>query len=279
MRSMLGAASIVLLALALVSCDTTQPLTLDQQTFELQMTAFGAQTGIFDVYDGYEDSDLDGQPDDTNDDGQPDFFLHCLNRTFAPFAGNPTSVPWGFTIVITILRAGEITPEQITSTAAATGPELSVSEYDTTLVIPGGVPAAPAPITIGTRTFRFMNGRILSVANRDVMAATTSPLVELDPATYGTKGSGRCSTFDPGPTLIDSATSSVYPRPITLRKGDTLTVEAFVSPDPTPGLTVTNPPAPGLSAQLKLGGSAVVVRGEIAEPTPGSGLRFSYTSR
>ena len=279
MRSMLGAASIVLLALALVSCDTTQPLTLEQQTFELQFLATGAQTGIFDVYDGFEDSNLDGQPDDTDGDGQPDFFLHCLNRTFAPFSAGGTSVPWGYTVLITILRAGETTPEQITSTAASTDPALSLSEYDTTLLIPGGVPAAPAPITIGTRTFRFMNGRILSEANRDVMAATTSPLVELDPATYGTKGSGRCSTFDPGPTLVDSTTSNVYPRQITLRKGDTLTVEAFVSPEATPGLTVTNPPAPGLGAQLKLAGSQVVVRGEIAEPTPGSGLRFSYTTR
>ena len=279
MRSMLGAASIVLLALALVSCDTTQPLTLEQQTFELQVLATGAQTGVFDVFDGFEDTNADGQPDDTNGDGQPDFFLHCLTRQFSPFTGNPTSVPWGYTVSITILRAGETTPERITSTAAASAADLSVSEYDTTLHIDGGVPAAPTPIAVGTRLFRFQNGRILSEANREVMAATTSPLVELLPAVFGAKGSGRCSTFDPGPTLVDSSTSSVYPRPITLQKGDTLTVEAMVSPDATPGLTVFNRPAPGLAASLKRAGAAGQGRGAIAEATPGGGLRFSYTSR
>ena len=276
MRSMLGVASIVLLALAVASCDTTEPLSLDQQTLELQVLATGGQAGVFDVFDGYEDTNLDGQPDDTNGDGQPDFFLHCLNRPFAPFTSNPSSVPWGYTVSITILRAGETTAERITSSGAATDPASSVSEYDTTVLIAGAVRPTPDPIAIGTRTFRFTNGRILSETRREVMAATTSPLVMIDPATYGQKGEGRCSTFDPGPTLVDSTTSSTYPRRIVLRKGDTVTVEAAISSSPTPGLPVLNP---RLAASLTLEGTPVVVRGSTAEATPGGGLRFSYTSR
>lgn len=291
MRSMLGVASILLLVLALASCDTTQPLQLDQQTLELQILATGAQTREFVVYDGFEDSNLDGQPDDTDGDGQPDFFLHCLTRMTnpqpptlpMPETGNPNSVPWNYTVSITILRAGETVPERITSTGSGEDPLFSVTEYDSASIF-GSVQALPPvaifdPMTTTLRTFRFQNGRLFSEARREIMAATTSPLVELDPATYGAKGQGRCSTFDPGPSIIDSGTSSAYPRQIILRKGDTVTIEALASPTATPGLTVLNPPQPALAASLKLQGSELLVRGATNETTPGGGLRFSYTSR
>jgi hypothetical protein len=279
MRSVVGMVGALLLALAALSCDTTQPLLLDQQTFELQILATGVQTTIFNVYDGFEDANGDGQADDTNGDGQPDFFLHCLTRTQDPTTSAPSSVPWGYTVSITILRAGETEPETITSTDAASDPSFSVAEYDTTASTLGVVPPAPAPVTVMGRMFRFTNGRILSQARRDVLSQTTSPLVELDPGTYGTVGQGRCSTFYPGPTLVDSATSSAYPRTIMLRKGDTVTITAALSTTPPPGIPVLNPPAPSLASTFTLHGAGLDVRGSTTESTPGGGFRFSYSTR
>ena len=264
------------------SCDTTQPLQLEQQTFELAFTAFGVQTLNYNVYDGFEDSNGDGLADDTNGDGAPDFFRHCLTRD--PNAQqarvNTASVPWGFSVLITILRAGQTEPERITSSAATTDPSFSVTTYDSSNSPLAAVPPAPSPVTIQGRTFRFQNGRILSSARREVVSQTTSPLIELDPGTYGAVGSGRCSAFDPGPSVVDRGTSSTYPRQIVLRKGDTVTIEAFVSPTPTPGIVVFNPlSAPGLAATFTLDGTPMTVRGSIAETSPGDGLRFAYTTQ
>jgi len=279
MRSIIGMAGAALLALVTLSCDTTQPLLLDQQTFSLQMAATGGLVGVFNVWNGYEDSNGDGQPDDTDGDGQPDFFLHCLTRTQTPTTQNVTSVPWGYTVSISVLRAGETEAELYTSPAAATDASNSLAEFDTTQSIFGTVPPAPAPVTIAGRTFRFSNGRILTRVRREVMEQTTSPLVELAPGTYGTIGQGRCSTSYPGPPRVDGSTSTDYPRPIVLGKGDTVTVEAKVTQTPTPGVTLLGAQTPSLAATFTLQNQPVGIRGTTAELTPGQGFRFSYTTR
>jgi len=282
MRSIIALGAGVMAAFLTSSCDTTQPLQLDQQTFELTFSTFGASTVNYNVYDGFEDANGDMLPDDTNGDGSPDFFRHCLTR--APDSGNthisnPSSIPWGFTLSISILREGQTVPEVITSSASATDPSLSVATYDTSGAPLGGVPPAPAPVTVQGRTFRFTNGRILSRARREVVAQTTSPLIELAPGTYGSPGSGRCSTFDPGPAVADAATSTTYPRQVVLRKGDTVTIEAFVSPTANPGIPI-NVSSPALSSTFSLAGTPMVVRGTTSEQGgPGSGFRFSYTTR
>ena len=283
MRPTIALVAVATAAFLTCSCDTTQPLQLDEQTFQLTFAAVGAQSFNFNVYDGFEDANGDAQPDDTNGDGTPDLFLHCLTRnpdSLNSHLSNPASIPWGYTVSISILRAGETVPELVTSTASATDPGFSVTTYDTSNAPLGAVPPAPSPVTVQGRTFQFRNGRILSQTRREVVAQTTSPLIELDPGTYGAVGSGRCSSFDPGPAIVDRGTSSVYPRQIVLGKGDTVTIQAFVSPIPTPGIIVRNPlSAPSLSSSFTLNGQPMVVRGEIAETSRGSGLRFSYTTQ
>ena len=281
MRPTIALVALAAAALLTSSCDTTQPLQLEEQTFLLSFAGTDV-VGIrnFDVFDAYEDNNGDSQPDDTNGDGTPDIFLHCLTRdpNRQNAFSNPASVPWGYSVVISILRAGQTVPERITSSAAASDASFSLTDYDPRGPQLGAVDAAPAPVTINNRTFGFRNGRVLSSVRRDIMAQTTSPLVELAPNTYGAIGSGRCSAFDPGPSVVDRATSADYPRHIVLRKGDTVTIEAFMSPTPTPGIVVPNPPAPGLSATFTLNGTPMVVRGSTSEAGPGNGLRFAYTT-
>jgi hypothetical protein len=288
MRSIYGMAGIILLVALTGSCDTTQPLLLEEQLFVLKVRAPGAQTNLFDVYDGFEDSDNDGNPDDVDGDGNPDFFLFCLFRTLTPpgpppGVSNPTSVPFGYTIEISILREGETESELIVTPAAVSDPDVNLTEYDLTATIFG--PVLPlSPITIdtptGTHIFKFINGRILSEAQRDVMASTSNPLAILQPGPYANKGEGLCSIFDPGDPRIDGGATGPYPYEIVLGKGDTVTVSARRAVSAPLGLTIRNPPAPSLSASFTLGGSEVIVRGTKASGSgPGEGFSFSYTSR
>ena len=279
MRTISGLACILLLALISLSCDTTQPLLLEQQGFELSLRATGTIVRLMDVYTGFEDNDGDGQPD-----GDP--FLFCLWRFTVNDNGDvvidtrgPTSVPWGYTIEVSVLAAGTTDPQLIVSEQAVLDSDVNLSEYDTTDSIFGPVPGLP-PITIDGRTFKFTNGTIQTEAKQSVMASTTNPLAELDPANYGTKGGGVCSDFYPGSPGIDRLSGAINPFPITLKKGDTLIVGARRAVDGPIGLGVQNPPAPGLSSTFTLDGIAVNVRGtKSSDLGPGEGFNFSYTSR
>jgi hypothetical protein len=112
------------------------------------------------------------------------------------------------------------------------------------------------------------------------MASTSNPLSTLDPATYGTKGKGLCSVFYPGPPGLDRDAGAAYPFPITLHKGDTVTVGARRAVDGPEGLDIQNPPGPSISATFTLDGTGVNVRGTTSsEPGPGEGFTFSYTTR
>ena len=103
MRSICRMAGVAVLSALAFGCDTSQPLQIDEQTFELSFSAPGAQITRFNVYDGFEDSDGDMMADDVDGDGQPDFFLFC--RTASGPAANPSSIPFGYTLQITLLRA------------------------------------------------------------------------------------------------------------------------------------------------------------------------------
>lgn len=277
MRSICRMAGVAVLCALAFGCDTSQPLQIDEQTFELSFSAPGAQLARFNVYDGFEDSDGDMMPDDVDGDGQPDFFLFC--RTATGPAANPSSIPFGYTLQITILRADSTTPEQINSSTSLVLEEKNLTDYDMNPPELTGVPPQ-SPIPIGQRTFRFENPRRLSAANRAVMMATTNPVSTADPGTYGAVGSGRCSSNDPGPSAIDLDSTLPYPLSITLNKGDTLTVKARRGTGPPAGLTVLNAPAPGLSASLTLNGRPVATRGtQSAALGPAEGLAFSFTSR
>jgi len=269
-------ACILVLAVISLSCDTTQPLVLEEQHFEFSMRATGTIVRLMNVYVGFEDNDGDGEPDG-------DEFLFCLwrrnNVTGDIETRGPTSVPWWYTVEISVLSAGATDAELVVTQQAVLDAETNLSEYDQTTSIFG--PVFPlAPITIEDRTFKFKNGMIFTEAKHEVMASTTNPLAVLDPATYDIKGEGLCSDFYPGPPGVDRPSGAPYPFRIVLKKGDTVTVGARRSVDGPPGLGVQNPPTPGISSTFTLDGIAVNVRGETASDAgPGEGFSFSYTTR
>jgi hypothetical protein len=249
----------LLLLLALGGgCDNVAPLQIEEQTYELRVV--GTSVGripALNVFDLYED-------------GIGERSLFCVTPVPAVTL-LPTSVPWRYSIQIEILRAGETEPEIITSTAAL-DPDLNMTDYDTTSVT--GALADKDPIVIGTRTFRFENPRRLSAANRDVMAATSNPLTQLDPATY-VLGAGLCSNANPGLSNIDGA-----PQPISivLNKGDTLLVQARKSDTAPPGVWYL-PNEAAIRGVLLLDGSEITVRGNrTSSVATGAGFSFSFTS-
>jgi hypothetical protein len=280
MRTIRRVACVLVLALVIISCDTTQPLLLDQQGFTLDVRATGTIVRVMNVYIGYEDNDDNEIPDGEE-------FLFCLWRMVlnSETGGmdidtrGPTSVPWGYYIEVSRLPAGGTEPELIVSEEAVTDALSNLSEYDQTDSIFG--PVQPlAPITIDDRTFKFKNGIILTEAREEIMASTDNPVSTLDPASYGAKGSGLCSDFYPGPAGIDRMSGAGNPLPIILKKGDTIIVGARRGVDGPPGLGVQNPPMPALAANFKLDGIAVNVRGTTSTaPGPGQAFSFSYTSR
>jgi hypothetical protein len=278
MRTIGTMACVLVLAFISLSCDTTQPLLLEEQAFELSLRAPGTIVRLMDVYDGFEDSDNDGVPDGET-------FLFCRWRIViedgVPVIATrgPTSVPWNFTIEITVIPAGATEGELVVSEDAVLESITNLTNYDQTRSIFG--PVSPlSPIVIGNRTFKFTNGRILTEAREEVMASTSNPVSSLDPGTYGTKGEGLCSDFYPGPSGVDRASGTPYPFRIVLKKGDTVTVGARRGLAAPQGLGVQNPPAPGLSSDFTLDGLAVNVRGTTSsELGPGEGFVFSYTTR
>jgi len=248
----------LLLLLALGgACDNIAPLQIEEQIYELQITGTSAgPIRAYAVFDMYEE-------------GVGDYYLFCQT---IPQLLTTKSVPWNFSIQIEILRSGETEPELLTSSAAL-DVSLNLSEYDWQEPITGTVPAKPS-ITIGARTFHFVNPRIVSIAHQEVMEATTNPLYEVDPATYGL-GAGLCSNAYPGPANIDNV---AQPISIVLRKGDTVLVQARKSDTSPPGVWYL-PNEAAIQGKLLLDGSPTNVRGEDRSSTDtGAGFSFSFTS-
>lgn len=282
MRTISRVSCVLLLVLASLSCDTTQPLQFGQQGFQINVRATGTIVRVMDVYTGFEDNDDNGEPDGET-------FLFCIWRPQRTDTGQiipgtidtrgPTSVPWNYYIEIERLPAGATDSELLVSEAALTEAVSNLTDYDTTESIFGPVPPL-APITIDGRTFKFENGIIRTEAREDVMASTSNPVSTLDPTNYGQKGDGLCSEFYPGPAGIDRTAGASYPFPVALEKGDTVIVGARRAVDGPPGLGVQNPPTPGLASTFTLDGIAVNVRGTVTSlPGPGESFNFSYTTR
>ena len=63
MRSIVCATCVLALVMLGSSCETTQPLVLDQQTFQLTVRSVAGPVQIFNVYTGFEDNDGNGVAD------------------------------------------------------------------------------------------------------------------------------------------------------------------------------------------------------------------------
>jgi len=106
--------------LVATSCDSDQPLSVEGQQVDIFFNAFAATTPLFRVWELTVDTDNDNVPDDVNGDGvsdQDDVTLWC---EMGPTSANPNSVPWDYSLRISVVRAGSTVPEIVTSDLAAT---------------------------------------------------------------------------------------------------------------------------------------------------------------
>jgi hypothetical protein len=252
---------VLLLALG-GGCDTTQPLQIDVESYQLEIRTLSQnRLPFYNVYYMVED----GVPDQV--------YLFCIETTVE---GAPNSIPWNFSATVEILRAGETVPEVIVSSIDLGD---NMTPYDSQ-VLTEGIPTQN-PITIDDggvlRTFSFMDPapRRMMVAHEEVQQAETNPLYEFDAVTYGL-GDGLCSTGYPGPA---SVAGTPLPLTIEIRKGDTLIVQARKS-ELQPLGTWYLDGEPQLVGRLLLNGLPVEVRGEtVSEPNvQGSGISFSFTA-
>jgi len=253
-------------------CETTQPLQLSEQHFEFRVEGLGASTTSQYVWNMYEDLNDNGVQD-------PEEVTYYYCQRLGSEALPPTSVPFEYTIQVTLLRAGTTEWEPVTSGDALSF-SANLSLYD------GNSSSSNAPfknpITIGegedARTFRFGTDfeerRVLSGANRDIVSATTNPLHDIDPVTYPL-GDGLCSSYDPGFARVDN---QPLPLNLTLLKGDSLKVELRRGFAPPEGMEYSIEPQ--LRMLLLLDGRSVTVQGDdITGKEPGAGASFTYTFR
>jgi hypothetical protein len=288
MRTFRTLCGVILLLIPVVGCETTQPEQVESQVVDLLFSAtgvpkFAGGQGLrtFATWVMFEDADGDPSTDDPVN-GQ--YYLWCEwpNPRLPEFA--PMSVPWTYTLQISVLRAGQTEPEVITSVDALHGGEdINLTAYDTTVVTSAQFIQHKDPITEDGRLFRFVDDqsmrRQLSQGNREVASAVLNPLTELRPDLYWL-GSGLCTDVIPpeaGPTVVDGQPDAYQ---LTLQKGDTLIVEARRGVD-APVYLETNGTEPGLQVDVFLDGRSVtsVNGGRFSAASPGAPLKFSLTPR
>ncbi len=276
MRGARQVISLALLGIFAGACDTTQPLQLNEQTFVLTMRALGASVPVYNVFDMFRDNDGDDVADDVDGDGEGDFWLWCKD---AGATVQASSVPFGFTIEVTILRDGETVREFVTSLAATEDETVNVTSYDTLIPNLPGIPNPEPPIVSDGNTYKFENGRRRTAADAAVAAATSNPVSDVD-LSHGI-GNGRCSLVFYGPARIDTVDGPEYPLTFTLRKGDTVTVKAIrATTSFQDGVPMSGAASVALVAGLTNEGRAVVVNGEFAtDPADGPNAGMAFTFR
>ncbi|MCP3979878.1 MAG: hypothetical protein GY716_11265 [bacterium] len=280
MRCLLRITLALTVALALTSCDTTQPLQVGSQTLTLVTSSAGGRVLLFDVWEGFEDT-LDG--DDEPDPGT-ETFLWCL-YVFGGGAEperldvSPTSIPWAFGIEVRRIPAGETTSELVSLPESA---ELTanLTVYDETLQQPA-FPPLPE-IVEQNRTFKFRAPRRVTALNREVVAATSNTLSTLNPAAYEV-GSGLCSRSDPGLPVVDGGTP---PLDVEVGKGDSILVTVtrgplldgqFLDHNDEPMITLF---PSGITTTVRLDDVPVTPQGNSTTGADeGDSASFSYTSR
>lgn len=258
------------------SCDSSQPTQVGNQTLSFNVRAVNAGTLTFDVWDYIEDNDGDS----VADDGVT--YLWCEQTASGLSA---LSVPWTFSVEMTVIRAGQTVAEAVTSTAARSD-FANVAQYDTTTVLRGLTPLTPprfagqisgGVLTVSGRKFRFITGsnRRMPSVSLPVMTQSSSPLATVQGLT--TLGQGVCSKGNPGTSRIDSV-----PLPYTfdVGPGDTIVFKAVIANEPAPGtaldqvVTAGLEPS-GLSVSVDIEGRPLTPVGS----TSGNTISFSYTAR
>ncbi|MDH3627526.1 MAG: hypothetical protein OEV00_00970 [Acidobacteriota bacterium] len=277
---------LLVLSVFTIGCDSTQPIGAGPVTYEVQMSAvnvigFLGGQGIrsYRVWEMYEDNDNNGQPDDIDMDGVPDLFNFCRDLLASDTSHvNPTSVPWSYTVEISVIPAGTTGEVIVSSPAGLTDdPLINLSRYDNSsrpLVLGTSQPTVMIDDGGMMRTFRFRDPLKLSQAHTRVARSTSNPLSDFDPMTYGL-GNGLCSAIDPGPTVVDGQENFL----VDLSPGDTIIVRARRGAGAPMGIE-TNGREANLSGTLSQDGLTVSVIGSASsDAVTGAGFSFSFTAR
>jgi len=91
-----------------VGCESTQPLQIEQQTVEINVEANNALGFVYDVWEMTEDTDGDGEPD-----GETYLWCELVLISGVPALRSPATVPWSFSLEISVIRKGETSPEAV----------------------------------------------------------------------------------------------------------------------------------------------------------------------
>jgi hypothetical protein len=247
----------VVSALAVAACSTTQPDRISSRTASFSVVAF-AKVQNLDCYEVWQDTS-------NPTDGIPDIFLDQSICYELPDAPNQKFVPWHYSLAITIVRAGSTTEEIVTSNAGVHGTTLdnrdatddfiSMTGYD-----PDAVPAANRD---PEGDIYFVNGKRVSRGSPIYLGASslTCPGCPVDLGI---------------PTVLGGSTSFDFD----INSGDTIIVRArkqkmsdsagFLPLDPSPSLEIIG--------TLSIGGVQVAVNGTTESPfDDGAGFAFSFT--
>ncbi len=278
MRFAARLAGVLLLLAGLAGCDKAQIAQLQSQVATITIEAVGTDAELLNVWDVFEDADLDG----VSDDGMTYLFCEAVPVPvgFPPIMV-PASPPWNHSIRVSILRADATAFEDITDPMYLT-PANNLTPYDD-VVLFGNLVAKPNPFPFQTSFFRFTNPRQMTTVSREVVLATSNPLTSLSPATFGYKF-GLCSVAaDPGPARLAGAPA---PFVFDLGKGETLRIEARKATQPPTGLADPsgNPLTfiePTLIGRLTIDGVPITDVGGSASSSAqvGDGFSFFYSSR
>jgi hypothetical protein len=278
---------LVWLLVPCLGCDSTEPDQDPSQvlTIEIFATAAIGETVLastFDVWTLIEDSDSNG----SDDDGVTHLWCQNIDDDDTVSLITVPRIPWRFAFKASIVRAGEKTPVVVSAPASFEDAIANTALYDTTSPdgslgaqpIVAGVQVSDNQFVLGSRTFKFLNRRTLSAANRSVMAATSNPLADILGAPLG---QGLCSLSFPGEPQIDGR-----PQPFTveLNKGDSLIIEArkaLQEDMPAEFSLVLRGQQPDLAATVLVDGRPFQnFQGTTAASrTPGDGFSFTYTAR
>ncbi len=267
--------ALMVLLLASAGCDTKQPTVTGDQTFSVDFTTSNAVVTMWDLWDVFNDTNpKDGQPDDTDGDGEPELFgILCresrdnMNNRITSSAG---SVPWYFAVEIEVIRAGSTVSEQMTTVTSGSTPSSNQTPFDDRVLL-GQSPACPANVggCPPGADFLFLNPRRMSSANQFLFEGAGGPQRFDCPnlASIGNEG------------LNDPAGAGVPPRSplpfeFTIGKGDTVVVRARRGGQP-PGLDILSDPS--IVSRASVGGQQVAL--QATQSTPGAALSYVVTAR
>jgi hypothetical protein len=243
-RTRLSILAAIPVALATLGCDSTQP---DQITSQAATLSVGARA-IVDTYDCYEVWDVSQVPE-TN--------LGVLCGEDSQGKAE-RAVPWHYSLEVSLLRAGQTTPEVIGSSVVpgdTMNDFVSLTPYDTVVENAAAKPAEPP--------YEFRNGKRVSRGSEEYLTSL-----------------GVQANLGPPNILEQTLPEGAPTYGFDVNPGDTIIVQARKQPDAEGPPSVTFDPNPELriTGVLTVAGVQVQVSGEpTSQDANKAGISFSYT--